>query len=111
MMDHKRTIKETFKLDGDHTLLVDCDGKGVPVTVSIEMDRIGCRTYGAELFERAGALVEKLRRDAGNWRAVCEDHGYYEFSSACGLCVAERAAERAAAVAATCGDIAEKAGV
>ena len=105
-MDHKRTIKETVKLDGDHTLIVDCDGKGVPVTVSIEMDRMGWRTYGAELFERAAAVVEKLRRDAGNWRAVCEVHGYYEYCSSCDKC----ADERAAAVAATCDDIAEKAG-
>ncbi len=106
-MDHKRTIKETFKLDGDHTLIVDCDGKGVPVTVSIEMDRMGWRTYGAELFEQAAAILAKLRRGASDWRYVCEVHGYFEFSSSCGKC----ADERAAAVAATCDDIAEKAGV
>ena len=106
-MDHKRTIKETYQFESAILLVVECDGRGAPLAAALGNDSAGWSTYPVELFEQAAAILTKLRRGGGDWRYMCELHGYYEFLGSCGKC----ADERAAAVAATCDDIAEKAGV
>lgn len=71
-------------------IVVDCDGRGVPLSV-----RIGDHDpLSAELVERLGKAIKDLRAEHEGWDGrtdCCTDHGYYQPGSAyaCPACAAE----------------------
>ena len=76
-MKIERKITEKVKLDGLGTVILECDGEGVPQNVLCG----GLPAMGApaEEIERLAALIKQRRDGTDAWRrTVCVEHGYHE---------------------------------
>ncbi len=91
------TDRRTRTLNGDLAgVTILCDDKGKPKIV--EYAPIGdttCappRQMSPEIIESLGAMLGKMREEAGDKRKVCPSHGYHDGYNTCPTCEDEELA-------------------
>lgn len=88
-MKTKRTSVEWEAGDLHGSAWYDDAGTLVGITCLTEAGEVQLKP---ETVERIAEVSQQLRRDAGDWRGLCVDHGFKQENHTCLTCAAEKAA-------------------